>query len=213
MQLLNRRCLLADCGAAYRFYGLIHRRDQSAGVRPPTSLTIIPPRSSASRFPAGVCDFAPRFRCRKSRRYIRATPDFVDRLAVTLPISESEFESLTYHHVVSSAQRIVGAPVVITLGSVYSLAACGVAAPGSRVPIRFPAGYLYIPAARCDERARRSNARLPSRYELQRICDTACNIIIINPPRMSWRRLFAFTLFAVKRSWNSPQRRNTVSVI
>ncbi|SPW57603.1 putative efflux pump protein [Escherichia coli] len=56
---------------------------------------------------------------RKSRRHIRALRrDFVDQLSRHPTLSESEFESLTYHHVsqLSNSQGCAGSPLVITLG-------------------------------------------------------------------------------------------------
>ena len=51
---------------------------------------------------------------RKSRRHIRALRrDFVDQLSRHPSLSESEFESLTYHHVSPGCD---GSPLVITLG-------------------------------------------------------------------------------------------------
>ncbi len=160
---------------------------------------------------AGVCDFAPRFRCRKSRRHIRALRrDFVDQLSRHPSHSESEFESLTYHHVSQLSNRgCAGAPVVITLGSgTAELLACGVAAarPGVAFRSAFPgAGYLYIPAARCDERARRA-ATPACRHATGTTAYLRHARIIINPPRMSWRRLSG--VYTVRcRSWNRLQRR------
>lgn len=64
---------------------------------------------------------------RKSRRHIRALRrDFVDQLSRHPTLSESEFESLTYHHVSQlSNSRCAGSPLVITLGcSVAELFSC-----------------------------------------------------------------------------------------
>ncbi len=81
----------------------------------------------------------------------------------------------------------------------------------SRVPIRFfPVRDILLSLLRdvmsCAAQQRPLAVTL---QELQRICDTLPHIII-NPPRMSWRRLFG--VYTVRcRSWNRLQHRNAGS--
>ncbi len=60
---------------------------------------------------------------------------------------------------------------------------------------------MHIPAARCDERARRAATPLAvTLQELQRICDTLAHHHQPTP-RMSWRRLSG--VYTVRcRSWD-----------
>ncbi len=93
------------------------------------------------------------------------------------------------------------ASAVITLGVVLlncSHVVYGSCARRSRVPIRFPRCgiFVYPCCAMYDERRGVQQRPLAvTLQELQRICDTLAHHH--QPPRMSWRLIWRYTLFAV----------------